>query len=99
LENSIYENQTREILFLKYSIKNEFIFHSKALFTLLFTIYKEHTKVLKILLKIAKEKHIDSNFIFSEETLSFMEPLISKKMISIHKKFKCQEPRLIHSKR
>jgi len=91
LENSIYEDATREIFFLKYSIKNEFVFHSKALFTLLFTIYKDNTKVLKVILNMSKGKHVPENFVFNEETISFMEPEISEMMITIYKKFKKEQ--------
>ena len=87
IQNSIYEDGTREILFLKYSVKNEFTFASKDLFSILFTIYKENHDTLKHLLKLSKEKDIDDNFEITEDTLSFLDENIAQKMLFIHKDF------------
>jgi len=87
LHHSIYEDGTREVLFLKYSIKNEFTFASKDLFSILFTIYKDHHKTLKSLLNISKEKHVDDDFVLNETTLEFLDAKIAKKMLFIHKEF------------
>ena len=87
LQNSLYEDGTREVLFLKYSIKKEFTFASKSLFSILFTIYKENHQILIHLLDISKEKHIDDNFEITKNSLDFLEPSIAKKMLYIHKDF------------
>ena len=84
LQNSIYEDKTREVYFLKYSIKNEFTFASKDLFSLLFTIYKEHKSTIKILLNISKGKSIDDNFILNRESLHFVDDAIASKMLLIY---------------
>ena len=87
LQASIYEDGTREVLFLKYSIKNEFTFTSKDLFSILFTIYKDHHKTLKALLDISKEKYVNDTFVVDESTLSFLDEKIAQKMLFIHKDF------------
>lgn len=87
IQNSIYEDGTREILFLKYSIKNEFIFASKDLFSILFTLYKEDHETLKHLLHISKEKHFDEAFDIKEANLDFLDESIAKKMLYMHKDF------------
>ena len=87
IQNSIYEDGTREILFLKYSVKNEFAFARKDLFSILFTIYKENHDTLKDLLRISKEKHVDDAFEVTEATLSFLDEDIRQKMLFIHKDF------------
>jgi len=87
IQNSIYEDGTREILFLKYSVKNEFTFASKELFSILFTIYKEEHTTLKKLLHISKEKHLDENFEINAMSLDFLEEGIAQKMLSIYKDF------------
>ncbi|MDF1883232.1 cyclic nucleotide-binding domain-containing protein [Sulfurimonas sp. SAG-AH-194-C21] len=88
LQKSIFEDGTREILFLKYCIKNEFLYTSKELFSMLFTIYKDNHKVLKSLLNISKEKENDEDFIMDENTLSFLDATIAQKMLFIHKEFR-----------
>ncbi len=90
LQNSIYEDETLEVLFLKYSIKKEFTFASKSLFTILFTIYKENHQVLVYLLDISKEKYTDENLEITENSLDFLEPSIAQKMLHIHKDFSFQ---------
>ena len=87
IKNSIYEDKTREVYFLKYSIKNEFTFASKDLFSILFTIYKEHKDTIKILLRISKGKSIDKNFTLNRETLHFFDDKIIEKMLLIHQDF------------
>jgi len=87
LKNSIYNDGTREINFLKYSIKNEFIYTSKDLFTLLFTIYNEDKKSLKILLNISKGKDVRNSFVMNKTNLSFMHESIADKMLSMYTDF------------
>ena len=87
LENSIFKDGTREIKFLRYSIKNEFIYASKDLFSLLFTIYSEHKKTLKTLLNLSKGKQIHPDFVMDKSTLSFMHSSIADKMLHIHADF------------
>ena len=94
LRNSIVLDGTREINFLKYSIKNEFKFTSKNLFSILFTIYKDNKKTLKVLLNMAKGKEIDASFVMNAHTLSFMHETISSKMLEVHKDFFADESRL-----
>ena len=87
IQNNIYEDGTREVVFLKYSIKNEFTYASKDLFSILFTLYKENKKSIQKLLNIAKGKHTDASFILNRDTLSFMDEAIAQKMILIHQDF------------
>jgi len=87
LRNSIFEDGTREVNFLKYSIKNEFTYASKDLFSLLFTIYNENKKTLKILLNISKGKDVKSDFVMDHNTLSFMHTSIAEKMLLVYKDF------------
>lgn len=87
LKNSIYEDGTREINFLKYSVKNEFTFASKHLFSLLFMIYKDNKQTLKNILKIAKNNQVEDDFELNQETLSFMEKSIAEKMLLVSKDF------------
>jgi CRP-like cAMP-binding protein len=87
LKHSIYNDGTREINFLKYSIKNEFITMSKDLFTLLFTIYNEDKKSLKILLNISKGKDVRNSFVMNKTNLSFMHESIADKMLSMYTDF------------
>ncbi|MEA2072682.1 MAG: cyclic nucleotide-binding domain-containing protein [Campylobacterota bacterium] len=87
LDNSIFEDETREIYFLKYNIKNEFTFTSKDLFSMLFPIYEEHQEILKTILNISKGKPIEDSFIMNDETLSFMEEEIKEKILVIYRDF------------
>ncbi len=87
LRNSITLDGTREINFLLYSIKNEFKYASKRLFSILFTLYKDNKKTLKILLNMAKGKEVDPSFEMSHESLSFLHERIREKMFAIHKDF------------
>ncbi|MDQ7043469.1 MAG: cyclic nucleotide-binding domain-containing protein, partial [Sulfurimonas sp.] len=87
LQKSLYEDGTREILFLKYCIKKEFTYASKELFSILFTVYKDNHKILKTLLNISKEKQGYEDFTIDESSLSFLDLVISKKMLFIHKDF------------
>ena len=87
LKNEISVDGTREINFLKYSIKNEFTYASKDLFSLLFTIYNKNKKTLKVLLNISKGKHISDSFKMDRETLAFMHESISTKMLLIYEDF------------
>ena len=86
LQNSIYESETREIRFLRSSIYNEFKTTSKELFTLLFTLYKEHKSVLKQLLNIAKGK-ADPDFVMDRHSIGFIEDKLAYKMLAIYKDF------------
>ena len=86
LQKSLYEDGTREIIFLKYCIKNEYTYASKELFSILFSIYKDNQKVLKSLLNISKENH-NHDFIITQDSLSFLNKDIAKKMLFIHKEF------------
>ncbi len=90
LQNSIYEDGTREVLFLKYSIKKEFTFASKSLFSILFPIYKENHQTLVHLLDISKEKERDESLEITKNDLDFLEPSIAKKMFDIYKDFSFQ---------
>jgi len=93
LQNSIYEDQTREVNFLRYSIKYEFTYASKELFNLLFTIYNKEKKTLKILLSMSKGKQIPDDFIMDKNTLKFMHESITEKMLLIY------EDIFIHNKK
>ena len=87
LRNSIYEDETREVYFLKYSIKNEFTYASKDLFSLLFTIYNKNKKTLKVLLNMSKGKHINDSFVMDKNSLSFMHESIADKMLLMYEDF------------
>ena len=87
IQKSIYEDGTREILFLKYSVKNEFIFASKDLFSTLFTIYKNNHDTLKKLLYVAKERELEAPINITKEDLNFLDEKIANKMLLIYQDF------------
>jgi len=87
IKKSLYNDGKKEILFLMYTIENEFMYISKDLFALLFLMYKDHKDVLKILLNISKNKILNEEFELSKETLFFMDEKISTKIIAIKKHF------------
>ena len=87
LQNSIYDDGSREIHYLKFAIKAKFGFVSKDLFSLLFIIYKDHKDILNTLIKIAKGQAVPDNFDLSKETLSFMDEDISEKLLCLRTEF------------
>jgi hypothetical protein len=91
LQKSVYNDNSREVIFLKYVIKHEFTKISKDLFALLFIIYKDNKATLKILLDVAKEKQIDDSFDLSADTLAFMDSEITEKILLIKKEFDAQK--------
>ncbi len=90
LQASIYDDSSREILFLKYSVRNQFNTIIQELFALLFIIYEDHRETLKILANLSKGKHVDDNFKLTKETLSFMNEEISDKLLSLRDEFNLQ---------
>lgn len=87
LQNSIYDDGSREINFLKYAIKEQFGLASKDLFSLLFVIYKDNKETLNTLKRIAKGQQVPDTFEFSKETLSFMDEEISEKLLYLKNEF------------
>ena len=87
LQNSIYDDGSREIKFLKYAIHDSFGFVSKDLFSLLFIIYKDNKETLNTLINIAKEQQIPDTFELSKDTLSFMDEDISEKLLCLRTEF------------
>ena len=87
LQNSIYDDKSREISFLKYSVRNKFNILIQELFSLLFVIYENNRETLKVLANTFKGKYTDDNFQFNEETLSFMDQKISVKLLSLKEEF------------
>ncbi|QSZ40955.1 cyclic nucleotide-binding domain-containing protein [Sulfurimonas aquatica] len=85
IENSIYNDSSREIAFLKYIIKNEFNLLAKDLFSLLFVIYKDHKGMIKTLANISKGKQVDDSFILNADSLNFMDRDIAEKILSLKK--------------
>ena len=90
LQNSIYDDKSREISFLKYSVGNGFNMVLQDLFSLLFVIYEDNRETLKTLANIFKGKIIDDSFQFNEAALSFMDKEISAKLLSIKEEFNLQ---------
>ncbi len=87
LENSLYDDGTRETKFLKYAIRDTFGLVSKDLFSLLFIIYKDNKETLTTLIKIAKGEQVSDTFELSKETLSFMDEDISEKLLCLRTEF------------
>ena len=87
LHKSILNDGSREILFLKYTIKNEFNLISKDLFILLNSIYKDNTKNLYILKRYFKYKRIGEKINFDKNILSFMDPKIASAILELKKDF------------
>ena len=90
LQNSIYDDGSQEIKFLRLAILDRFGLISKDLFSLLFIIYKEHKETLNILVKIAKNRQIPDSFVLSQETLSFMDDEIAQIILSLKTEFNAQ---------
>ena len=90
LQNSIYDDGSREIRFLKYAIRDKFGLSSKDLFSLLFVMYKDNKETLTTLIKIAKGQQVPDTFELSKETLSFMDEDISEKLLCLRTEFDSQ---------
>jgi len=86
-KNSIFNDKSRELVFLRYIIKSQFRLVVRNLFSLLFVIYKDNKDTLKILLDLAKENQVPDDFEFTKETLSFMSNEISDKLLLIKNDF------------
>jgi len=87
LQNSIYDDDSREIHYLKYAIRASFGLVSKDLFSLLFIIYKDNKETLNTLIKIAKGEQVPDNFELSKETLSFMDDDVAEKLLCLRIEF------------
>jgi len=90
LQNSIYDDGSREIKFLKHAIKDRFGLVSKDLFALLFVIYNDNKETLKTLISIAKDQQVPDNFELSKSTLSFMDEEISEKLLCLKTEFNAE---------
>lgn len=87
LQNSIYDDGTREIKFLKHAIKDRFSLVSKDLFALLFIMYKDNKETLNTLIRIAKGQQIPDTFELTKDTLSFMDEEIADKLLTLKTEF------------
>ena len=90
-KNAIFDDGSREVVFLRYIIKSQFRLVVRNLFSLLFVIYKDNKETLKILLNLAKENQVPDDFKFTKETLSFMSHEISGKLLVIKDDFFTKE--------
>ncbi len=87
IKKSIYNDDSREIIFLIYIIQSQFRVFTRKLFSLLFVIYKDHNPILQNLLNMAKGYQVPDNFEINEQTLAFMDSTIQQKMLLLHSRF------------
>ena len=90
LQNSIYDDNSREIKFLKHAIQYKFGLASKDLFALLFVIYNDNKETLNTLIRIAKNQQVPDNFELSKSTLSFMDEEISEKLLCLKTEYNAE---------
>ncbi|MBT5934720.1 cyclic nucleotide-binding domain-containing protein [Sulfurimonas sp.] len=87
IKKSLYSDGSRQISFLKYTIKNEFHDTLDHLFYNLERIYSDHKKTLNTLKAIAKEDDIDAGFELNHEALAFMDNEIARKILLLKEDF------------
>lgn len=92
IHKSIYNDNSREIGFLKYTLRNEFNNNAKKLFALLDIVYKDHSKALKKVKRSFKYKNIGNLIALEESDLDFMEGKIAAVILELKKDFDMQEP-------
>ena len=91
IHKSIFNDHSREIGFLKYTIRNEFNNNAKKLFSLLDVVYKDHAKSLKKLKKSFKYKNIGKHIAIEHADLQFMNKKIADTIIELKKDFDTQK--------
>jgi len=91
IQNKIFDDGSREISFIFYTLTSEFRLLSKDLFALLNIIYKDHKKTLRTLSNMAKQKQVEDSFELNKETLNFMDDEISDKLIQLRAIFHVKE--------
>lgn len=87
VHKSILNDDSHEIVYLKYVIRNEFDSISKELFNLLDVIYKDYDEDIKVLKKIFKYKNIGTKFDLHSEMLVFMDEKIANAICELKKDF------------
>jgi len=87
LHKSILNDKSREISFLKYTIRNEFSKISRDLFTLLHVIYKDYNLDINNLQNIFKYRNIGIKIDLSRDMLNFMDDKIANAIFELKKDF------------
>lgn len=79
----LHNDNTREINFLKYTIRNEFNIISQELFALLELIYEDNKEDLTLFKNICKYTDSTLHIELSSNKLSFMDPKISDALLAL----------------
>jgi len=87
VHKSIIMDDSREIPFLKYVIRNEFSLISKELFILLNLIYEDNIKELEALKEIFRYKNVGKSFSLKRTELEFMDEKIANEIFQLKKDF------------
>lgn len=83
--NSIYNDSSMEINFLKYSIRKEFNRYSRDLFILLDIIYEDFHKNINLFKKLLRYHEFDESIVCNDDTLEFMDKEISSATLELIK--------------
>lgn len=87
LHKSILNDRSREIYFLKYTIRNEFSKISQDLFTLLHVMYKDYNLDISKLQNMFKYKNIGIQIDLNRDMLNFMDEKIANAIFELKKDF------------
>lgn len=88
IHTTFVDDCTREVIFLKYSIREQFNRLSKDLFVLLDIIYEDFNSHLTLFKKILRYNEIDVVVTCDGSMLSFMDEDISKAILELNKALK-----------
>ena len=87
VHKSILSDKTREIFFLKYTIRNEFSIISKELFSLLHVMYTDYNLDINKLENMFKYKNIGLSINLEKGMLDFMDEKIATAIYELKKDF------------
>ena len=87
VHKSILNDKSREIFFLKYTIRNEFNIISKELFALLHVMYTDYNLDINKLENMFKYKNIGSSIDLQRDMLDFMDEKIANAIFELKKDF------------
>jgi len=87
IHKSIRSDKSREIFFLKYTLRNEFSIISKELFTLLHILYKDYNLDINRLKHIFKYNNIGIKINLQRDKLNFMDERIANAIYELKKDF------------
>ena len=87
VHKSILNDDSHEIVYLKYVLRNEFSSISKELFNLLGVIYKNNGEGIKVLKKMFKYKNIGTKIDLQKSMLDFMDKKMASAIYELKKDF------------